>query len=326
MQINSIPSYPTINYRKLGNTGFDVSTIGFGMWQIGGGRWNTTSMEDRVYLLQKSLDIGINIYDAAVVYGQYKDSNAFLQSRSQELLGLAFQDRREQVYYCVKVGQYDELSHRSLFEPNRIVEQLQQSLKRLKTDYIDICLIHAPTLNDIKQEIAISVLKTVQALGFVRAVGYSFENEPEHILTAITQRIDVIMLQYNLLDQECMEAIRKSANYGVGILVGGPFKRGYLTGEFDNINDLPTTDHYWSWNIAKNKGKVEAILNRVNILKSQYGSAKNLRKVALSFILKENVASAIIGHRSVHEVYENILATQDPVEKDSQVERDSQVV
>ncbi|MBV8378241.1 MAG: aldo/keto reductase [Verrucomicrobia bacterium] len=76
-----------VRFRKLGNTGFDVSTIGFGTWQIGGGRWQSRPRKELVELLRGSFDLGVNTYDAAIVYGQYVDDRGVLQSCSQELLG-----------------------------------------------------------------------------------------------------------------------------------------------------------------------------------------------------------------------------------------------
>ncbi len=298
-----------MQYRKLGYTGYDVSEIGFGTWQIGGERWSANSEDERIELLRKSNDLGVNIFDVAVVYGQYIDIEGNLYSRSQELLGKAFGSRREQVIYCVKLGQFDEYTHRHDYDPKRVVYQFQQSLKRLKTDYIDICLIHAPSIEDVKSEKAITVLKTLQALGYVKCIGYSFEAEPEHTEIAINQSIDVIMLQYNLIDQACKDVIEKARLKGIGTLVGGPFKRGYLTGRFVNITDLPTEDDYWRWNINLNKGKVEAILSRIKNLLSYYGDEKTLRQENLDFILKEpNACSCIVGHRKLEEVIENINA------------------
>jgi aryl-alcohol dehydrogenase-like predicted oxidoreductase len=297
-----------IKYRKLGNTGFDVSTISFGTWQIGGGRWKTSDTKENVNLLRQAQELGINLFDAAVVYGQYRDSNSYLQSHSQELLGSAFQDKRDQVYYCIKLGQFDEFSHRALFEPGRVVEQFQQSLRRLRTDYIDICLIHAPTLHEVQRGSAIAIVKTLQALGLVRAVGYSFENEPYHARAAIRQGVDVIMLQYNLLDRQCREVIGLAQKYGVGIIVGGPFKRGYLSGKYKSIEDLPVQDDdYWKWNIEHNPHKVSEILARVNEIADESVTPLELRQMALGFILQEEgVASTVVGHRSVEEIKENI--------------------
>lgn len=296
-----------MQYRKLGNTGFDVSVIGFGTWQIGGGRWSSQSDARSIELLQKSNDLGVNIFDVAVVYGQYSDEQGYLQSRSQELLGEAFSDRRDRVIYNLKLGQYEEYSHRHNYAPERLVEQFQHSLRRLKTDYIDICMIHAPSIEVVQDARAIAVLKTLQALGLVKAIGYSFESEPKHVEAALEQDIDVIMLQHNLIDRACNDMISLAEQHGVGILVGGPYKRGYLTGRYKTVADFSLEDDYWRWNLRYNKGKVEDILSQVNALLKQHGSAEVLKKAALAYILKKsNVASCVIGHRNIEEVLDNI--------------------
>lgn len=297
-------------YRKLGNTGYDISVIGFGTWQLGGCRWEDLTEQDSLSLLTQANDLGVNIFDVAVIYGQYCDENKYLQSKSQERLGNAFEHRRDKVIYCLKLGQFDEYSHRHDYEPKRIIEQFTQSLRRLKTDYIDVCLIHAPSIHKIKDEKAITILQTLQAQGYIKAIGYSFEAEPEHVLAAVDQKIDVIMLQYNLIDQECKNAIELARLHGIGILAGGTYKRGYLTGKFRSINDLPMVDDYWKWNVNLNKFKVEANLKKVNNLLAQYGSAESLREKSLHFILEHaGVSSCIIGHRHIHEVIENIKFT-----------------
>jgi len=311
------PEAPVVQHRKLGNSGYDVSTIGFGTRQIGGGRWAAPTFDERVRLLQGALELGVNVYDAAVVYGQYTDEAGRLDCRAQELLGAAFGDRRERVIYCIELGQLDEHTNRSLYEPTRLVAQFRQSLGRLRTDFIDIALIHAPSLHDVRQGRALAVLQTLQALGLVRAVGYSFEAEPEHVHAALEQRVDVLMLQYNLLDSRCAEALREAAVRGVGVLVGGPLERGYLSGRFRSLGDLPQADEYWAWNVAKNPAKVAGILARVEELLQRHGSPAALRRAALEHVLAQPaVASAIVGHRELAEVVENLraasTATVDP--------------
>ena len=296
-----------INYRKLGNTGFDVSTVGFGTWQIGGGRWRQIDDLEAVHMLQSARDLGVNVYDAAVVYGQYTDQAGELRSRSRELLGKAFRHRRDEVYICLKVGQFDEYSHRSDYDARRIVAQLNTSLSALGTDFVDICLIHAPSLQDVRDGKAIEVLKTLQALGKVRAIGYSFEAEPEHVRAALAQRVDVIMLQYNLIDTACASVITKAGDHGVGILVGGPYKRGYLTGRFNTIEDLPIDDDYWKWNLDHNPAKVVRTLEAVDACRKDSVDERSFRRKALRFVLDHpGVASAIVGHRSAAEIQENL--------------------
>jgi aryl-alcohol dehydrogenase-like predicted oxidoreductase len=295
------------HYRKLGNTGFDVSTVGFGTWQIGGGRWRQIDDLEAVHVLQSARDLGVNIYDAAVVYGQYNDESGELRSRSRELLGKAFRCRRDEVYICLKVGQFDEYSHRSDFDARRIVDQLNASLRALGTDWVDICLIHAPSLQDVRDGKAIEVLKTLQALGKVRAIGYSFENEPDHVQAALQQRVDVIMLQYNLIDTDCASVITQARDHGVGILIGGPYKRGYLTGRFNTIEELPMEDDYWKWNLDHNPAKVVRTLAAVDARRKDCVDDVSFRRKALRFILDHpGVASAIVGHRSMAEVKENL--------------------
>lgn len=296
-----------MQYRKLGSTGYDVSSIGFGTWQIGGERWKKQSTEQSVSLLSASHDLGVNVFDVAVVYGQHKDEQAYLQSRSQELLGKAFSSRRDEVIYVLKLGQFDEYSHRSDYSPARIVEQFQHSLRRLNTSYVDVCLIHAPSIHAIKNERAIGVLQTLQALGHVRAIGYSFEAEPEHVLAAVKQNIDVLMLQLNLIETQCLSAVELARLYGVGVLVGGPLKRGFLSGRYQDIDQLPREDDYWDWNLKLNPMKISDTLAKTKELIAKHGSPANLRRAAFEFILQqEGVASCIVGHREINEVQENI--------------------
>lgn len=298
-------------YRKLGHTGYDLSVIGFGTWQLGGKRWQFMSDTDSIKLLHEANDLGVNIYDAAAIYGQYKSDTGYLESISQERLGKAFANRRDKVIYCIKLGQFDEVTHRHDYDPKRVIDQFQHSLRRLKTDFIDICLIHAPSIAEVKNGKAIAVLQTLQALGYVKSIGYSFEAEPEHAIEAIKQPIDVIMLQYNLIDSECARAIELARQHGIGILAGGPYKRGYLTGEYRDITQLPIEDDYWNLNVRLNPGKVKHILEKVNVHLDRYQTPRNLRQANLAHILQqEGIASCIVGHRNINEVLENIELTE----------------
>jgi len=92
----------------------------------------------------------------SAAYGQYQDERRYLQSRAQELVGQAFEGRRE-VIYNLKIGHLDESTHRVDFSPTRLVDFFQHSLRQLRTDHADICLLHAPSLAQIKDGRALSV-------------------------------------------------------------------------------------------------------------------------------------------------------------------------
>jgi myo-inositol catabolism protein IolS len=299
-----------MNYAKLGRTGLDCSRLGFGTWQIGGGRWKGLGRSESVSLLHHALACGINIFDAAIVYGQYRGQLNERRSCSLELLGQAFEGAmRQQAIICLKLGQVDEYSHRAIFKPSSMVDELHRALRELRTDYVDICLVHAPSLHEVREGQALAVVQTIQAMGGAKFVGYSFEAEPDHAKLALSQGIDVMMLQYNLLDQECADIFDLASARGVGVLIGGPFKRGYLSGRFDKAEDLPEEDDYWKWNLQYTRSKVEAILARAASLKEEAGGARELRMKALSLILRHpSAASAIVGHRTLEEVADNVQA------------------
>jgi aryl-alcohol dehydrogenase-like predicted oxidoreductase len=297
-----------MEYAKLGKTGLDCSRLGFGTWQVGGGRWKALQHAEAVALLRHAADCGINIFDAASVYGQYRGEVNERRSRALELLGEAFSGkRREEVLICLKLGQVDEFSHRAVYYPRNLVQELQGALRALRTDYVDICLIHAPSLSEVRAGCALAVTQTIQAMGVVKFVGYSFDAEPEHARLALNQEIDVMMLQYNLLDEECAETFGLAHDKGIGMLVCGPYKRGYLSGRFDKPEDLPLEDNYWAWNLRYNRGKVESILTQASQLKQEAGGARQLRKRALNHILRHPGATvAVVGHRSPEEVADNV--------------------
>lgn len=296
-----------MRYTKLGRTGIDCSRLGFGTWQIGGGRWKGMGRAESVTLLRHALECGVNTFDAAVVYGQYHGEVNERRSRALELLGEALDGRRRnEAIVCLKLGQLDEYSHRAIYEPRNMVMELQRSLRELRMEYVDVCLVHAPTLHEVREGRALAVIQTIREMGAARFVGYSFEAEPDHAKIALTQGIDVLMLQYNLLDQDCAEVFSVADEQGVGMLIGGPFKRGYLSGQFETLEDLPSEDNYWEWNLRYAPEKVMAILKKAVELKRKAGGARDLRKMALHHILRHvSATSAIVGHRTKEEVVDN---------------------
>jgi len=302
-----------VKYTKLGRTGLDCSRLGFGTWQIGGGRWKGMQGDEAVALLRHAADLGVNLFDAASVYGQYHGEVNELRSHSLELLGKAFGGgRRADVIICLKLGQLDEYSHRAIYHPRDMVRELHRALRELRMDHVDICLVHAPSLEEIRNGQALAVVQTLQAMGAARFVGYSFDAEPEHAKLALGQEVDVIMLQYNLLDEECEDAFSLAFERGIGTLVCGPFKRGYLSGRYDKLEDLPLDDDYWAWNLRYNRARVGSILARALELKLAAGGARSLRKRALRHILRHSGATvAVVGHRSAAEITENAQLVDD---------------
>jgi aryl-alcohol dehydrogenase-like predicted oxidoreductase len=131
-----------MQYRKFGNTDYKVSEIGFGTWPLAGGQngaiaYGTVHESDSIKSLQYAHESGINFYDTADFYGY---------GYVEELLGRCFKDVRKDIIFATKVGLVSDNSDLD-FTTDHMVEAIEQSLKRLQTDYIDIYMLHCPKLD-----------------------------------------------------------------------------------------------------------------------------------------------------------------------------------
>ena len=169
-----------MKYRKLGKSSISVFEIGFGTWGIGGSYKNSigygpTEDEETLKALLYAQDHGVNFYDTAPLYGL---------GHSEKMLGKAFQHCREKVVISTKVGIKD-FSGGLDFSPQNIVDSLNQSLKRLRTDYVDALLLHSPPIEILKSGHAITQLELLQRAGKVRLIGISGKT-PSDCLEAIS--------------------------------------------------------------------------------------------------------------------------------------------
>src|SRR5689334_4362567 len=117
-----------MRYRSLGRTGLTASEIGFGTWQLGGISWNSPTDEECLALLRRAFECGINLFDVSPSYGN---------GRSEMLVGAAFHKNREQVIITGKVGVLEDGTYHGFWSERQLAESLEQSLRRLKTDYFD---------------------------------------------------------------------------------------------------------------------------------------------------------------------------------------------
>src|SRR5579872_5461557 len=160
-----------MNYRTYPRSEITVSDVGFGLWTTSTGWWGSVSDDDAVRMLHTAYDRGITLFDAADTYGN---------GRSEEQLGTAFADRRERVVYATKFG-YDfanttdarrgqvELPHD--FSPAFIRKALDESLRRLRTDYIDIYQIHNARMAQITDDALWELLESFKRAGKIRMYG-----------------------------------------------------------------------------------------------------------------------------------------------------------
>lgn len=265
--------------RSLGNTGISVSEIAFGGVEIGmpygigkKSKEEMLSEQEAVELLHQALDSGINFFDTARLYGN-----------SEQLIGQAFSSIRNEVVLCTKcvhfkrgdgsIPTYGELR-------NIIEDSLMESLKALKTDYVDVFMLHSGETDILENEDVQRIFTDLTQKGVTRAIGVSVY-KPEETKLAINSGIwNLIQLPFNLMDQRQAEYFNAATEKGIGIVVRSVLLQGLLSERGRNLH--PALQAV-SQHIEKYR----------DLLDDQYVDLPSLAtKFALSF---EQVSSVLVG-------------------------------
>ena len=225
-----MPDMPT---RILGSTGLSVATLGFGALELRGmvaGVGRPMSPEQPAEILNAVLDAGINYIDVAVDYGE-----------AEEHIGRHISHRRSEFYLASKCGcpldnagfQPEERTRFGVplprfhdYSRDSIINACHQSLRRMRTDYLDIVQFHfSPAREVLEQEGAVATLQDMRKEGKIRYLGCSsiLPNIFDHIAMGV---FDVLQIPYSILQPEHAEAIAAAASAGLGIVIRGGVARG----------------------------------------------------------------------------------------------------
>jgi aryl-alcohol dehydrogenase-like predicted oxidoreductase len=240
-----------MRYRKLGNTGIDVSEVGFGTWGIGGrtddgpNSYGATDDDISLEALQRAFELGINFFDSSNIYGY---------GHAEELLARAFGKVRGKVVIASKVG-FVKHGGPWQIDPKYVRAELEKTLKRLGADYLDLYQLHSPPIEMLKEHPEyVDTFRELKKEGKIRAFGYSVKH-PSEGLTAINDfGFEVIQTNFSLIDQRALEngLFDLAREKNIGIIARTPFSFGFLT---DTITDLnfPKDDHRSTWPKAQLK-------------------------------------------------------------------------
>lgn len=214
-----------MRYRRLGRAGFDVSTVAVGTWAIGGRDWGRTDDRDSTKAIHRALDLGITLFDTAPIYGS---------GHAEEVLGKALEGVRRDVILATKCGPVEPRPGllRMDYSPAGIADQVDASLRRLRTDLIDLLQLHWPDPSWPVGDAVQAMMRQVDA-GKVRAIGLSNVTPAE--LREALQAGPVASLQppFSLLEREFeAELLPLCREHDLGVLVYEPLARGLLTGKF----------------------------------------------------------------------------------------------
>jgi myo-inositol catabolism protein IolS len=314
-----------VKYRTLGNTGLQVSEIGLGTWQIGGAAtiggkligWSGMDDATSREILKTAFDHGINFFDTSDVYGR---------GHSEELIGDFIADlgpaRRRELILSSKVGNRELETGEWVkdFSPQWIRTGIEGSLKRLKTEVIDVYHLHSPKTDFEYSEEIVDTLESIRKQGKIRFYGVSLtgpgKGEPSvHQGMRIINngwRCDFFQLVYNILNREVEAALLPECERrDIGVIVRVPLESGFLSGKYSRDTRFPDDDvRSQSYPPEKTTDLVEKV-NRLSFLTRS--GERTLAQAALQFCLARPVVSTVIaGARRPEQVVANAQASDLP--------------
>jgi len=296
--------------RTLGRSGIAVSGLGMGCWAIGGPAWRDgkpigwgdVDDAESVRAIHTALDLGVTLFDTADIYGA---------GHSERILGQALAGKRSQVVIASKFGnQFDEATRQAIgrdASPAHIRRACEASLRRLKTDYLDLYQFH---LGDYDLAQAVEVRETLEELvaaGKIRAYGWSTDDPARARLFAEGPHCATIQQRLNIFDGNAETlAVCEAAN--LGSLNRGPLAMGLLTGKFTADSILPENDVRFGWDL-KAGAQAERLQKLAALRDVLTQDGRTLAQAALGWLWARSGATIPIpGFKTVAQVTENASA------------------
>ena len=290
--------------RVLGRTGLRVSEVGFGAWAIGGNAhgnsYGPTDDATSAEAVRRALELGCTFFDTADVYGW---------GHSEEVLGAALEGHRDEVAIATKVG--GDFYHggvRMNFHPGYIGFALERSLRRLRTDRVDLYQLHNPPAELMADPATYEALEALKAENKVLHVGVSIHEPVEGILCLESGRPDVLQVPFSILRQEWIDELFGAARKAnVGIIAREPLGNGFLAGRIPAAATFPAGDirHHWPASmIAARSG----VASRLAFLARD---GRTPAQAALRFVLAfPEVSLTIPGAKTPAQVEENLASSE----------------
>ncbi len=286
--------------RRLGSTELQVSAIGLGCWGISGD-WGEVEETQALRTLARAFELGVTFYDTADMYGR---------GRSEERVRAALGAHRHEIVIASKGGMNFYEGERHLdFRPQYIAFALEQSLRRLGTDYIDLYQLHNPEPKHLTDDL-FAALERLREQGKIRYYGVSLNSRMEGAAEVKERRPASVQVVYNLLDQRAAEQVFPWAQQQrIGVIARVPLGSGRLTGKFTPTHTFPPGDHR-----AKNPPEwVREGVEQAWRLAFLARDGRTLAQAALQFVLAHPAVSVTIpGAKSPQQVEENVSAASAP--------------
>jgi myo-inositol catabolism protein IolS len=292
-----------MKYRRLGMTELRVSVVGIGTWQLGG-EWGKMFEQAEVdAMLSKAAELGVNLIDTAECYGDHL---------SERLIGQAIKGRRDEWIVATKFGHgfKDAFERDMLFEPQQVQRQLEDSLKALQTDYIDLYQFHSGTDEMFDTPGLWEMLEEQVQAGKVRHLGVSVSKKHAsqyQVDQASEVGAETIQVVYNRLGRRPEEQMFDSCiHQDLGVLARVPLASGFLSGKYGKDATFTKTDVRSVWG---DEAEHHEIVEKVAALRSEVPEGVPMAQWALAWCLQHPAVTCVIpGCKTVEQVESNARA------------------
>jgi len=301
-----------MQYRELGRTGWKVSSISFGAWAIGG-TWGDVDDSESIAALHRSLDLGVNFFDTADVYGDGRSERLFAQLRKE---------RSEPFYVATKAGRRLDPHVAGGYNRANLTAFVERSLKNLNVETIDLLQLHCPPTEVYYMPETFGVLDDLVQAGKLRYYGVSVEKVEEALKAIEYPGVQSVQIIFNIFRQRPAdlffgEAVRRK----VGILARLPLSSGMLSGKMTRQSQFAADDHrkFNRQGEAFDRGETfsgfdyDAGLDVVEELRPLVRPDESMAQFALRWILMfPAVTCAIPGAKRPSQAEQNIAAADLP--------------
>ena len=288
----------------LGMTKLDVSRIAFGTWQLGGD-WGSFDEDEAIAAIRHARTLGINLFDTAQGYGW---------GASERMLGRALRDdldrRREEVVIATKGGlRMMDKGLRRDSSPEWLRQGVEESLRALAIDYVDIYQVHWPD-PDVPFSETAGALQEIVDEGKIRHVGVSNFDEREMEEFGRTRPMETLQPPYHLFRRDIEERVLPYAReHDIGVLAYGPLAHGLLTGTMDEDTAFPEDD----WRSGSPLFQGETFWRNLETVRELDRFARDrghtVSQLAVTWVLAQaGVHVAIVGSRSGSHIEESVGA------------------
>ena len=298
-----------MEYRILGKTGFNISAISLGTWQVGGKWGSPFNKENAAQILHTAVDNGINFIDTADVYSD---------GESEKAVGRFLKTRKEKIYIATKCGRQIQPHINEGYKPAVLRKYVEESLIRLQTDCIDLIQLHCPPAAVYHRPEIFELFDRLKQEGKIQYLGVSVEKVEEALKALEYENVASVQIIFNMFRQRPAELFFAEAKKkNTGIIVRVPLASGLLTGKFSANTVFESADHrHFNRNgEAFDKGETfsgvdyATGLMAVEKLKEIFPVNTDMAAAALKWILQFNEVSCIIpGASNPQQVLTNINA------------------